>query len=108
MKGLHLDILSSTRDGGEHPLNKLNNATGLTLIIPGNKSVEIFEPDENFPAVSIETVKFGEHVFYHLVPCDENGIALPGCFMMGGTFGFSYDSRFPFDNPVAIHDRQEN
>lgn len=77
----------------------------LTLI--GAGIPEIFDVDDDAPAVTMITRNIGGREYKHLVPCDENAKPLPGWYMFGGNFAKTSDSRFPHPYPLAIHDRQE-
>jgi len=66
-----------------------------------------FSPSESAPPVIIQERKPCGKLYYSAYPCDDEGNALDGWFMSGGTFIATCDSRFPFDYPIPLHDRQE-
>lgn len=52
----------------------------------------------------LDVIRYGEHTHYYIRPVAEpEHIG----WMAGGTVVFSSDSRFPFDYPLSLHDRQE-
>ena len=60
----------------------------------------------NLPGVRIIRHPAGPNYPDIAVPVDDEGNPLTGG-MMGGTFVYSSDSRFPNEGPVALHDRFE-
>ena len=77
------------------------------VVIVGEGIPEIFEATEKCPAVTIEKHIYGfqkgEYVFARPV-CIDKGTHC----MSGGTFIYTHDSRFPFNHPIALHDRVES
>jgi hypothetical protein len=56
----------------------------------------------HLPVVRIVRRQIAGREYVHAVPKD-----IPGHFMFGGNFIYTSDSRFPFDYPIAVHDRVE-
>jgi hypothetical protein len=98
-EGMHADIYRSDYDS---PTNKLYGKKGVTIV--DSNVPKIFEANSKYPAVRLvrRKLSFGEYI--HAVPI---GIE-DGRSMMGGTFIYSSDSRFPSKYPIPLHDRVES
>ena len=70
---------------------------------------EIFEPDEDAPAVvMVKRYPFNiREVYLTAYPADEDGNPDSDMRMAGGAYIYGCDSRFPADYPVPLHDRKE-
>ena len=67
------------------------------------------KPDGSAPPVIIveRLLSSRDETYFTAYPCSWYGEQLVGPSMMGGCFIYSCDSRFPFDYPVPLHDREE-
>lgn len=103
LEGMHAQIYRSDYDS---PTNKLYGKKTVTIV--DSEVPKIFEADSNAPAVRLvrRNIGFGknEYNYVHAVPVgvDEHRA------MMGGTFIYSSDSRFPNKFPIPLHDRVES
>lgn len=103
LEGMHAQIYRSDYDS---PTNKLYGKKMVTIV--DSEVPKIFEADSNAPAVRLvrRNIGFGknEYNYIHAVPVgvDEHRA------MMGGTFIYSSDSRFPNKFPIPLHDRVES
>lgn len=104
MKGLHCDVYESKLIGNCSNHGVSSTHRQVTLVGPGIP--EIFEADEKAPAVWLRKRKFGEREYIHAVP-EEPGKETVW-WMMGGSFIYTCDSRFPSDYPIPLHDRTED
>lgn len=76
------------------------------LILVGSGIPEIFEADEDTPAVKLVKRFIGGREYIHAEPVEWKGEGeIKGIF--GGNFIYTSDSRFPSDYPIPLHDRQE-
>jgi hypothetical protein len=104
MKGLLVDILENKGIG-----NCSNNGISSRfkqVILVGPEIPEIFESTEETPAVRIVERNLQSGLYltaYPVEPCPSN----KNGYMMGGTFIWTSDSRFPSDYPIPLHDRME-
>lgn len=116
MKGLHCNIYkakgSDCSNGG---ISHAADCVTLLGVIHGEGPLvlcgTIFTPDEKAPAVVIRErrelrgcVGFNRPIFT-AYPCNSEGVPEDGMF--GGSYISTSDSRFPFDCPIALHDRRE-
>jgi hypothetical protein len=112
-KGLTCSILEPKDIGNCSNYGISSKCESVTLLgilrLDGSfeQAADIFEPTELSPGVIIEERRPCGKLYYSAFPCDNNGEKLPGWFMAGGCFIKTSDSRFPFDYPVPLHDRQE-
>lgn len=67
---------------------------------------KIFAPTEDAPAVYIRKRVVFNKTYFHAVPADKVD-QTKHWMMMGGCFITTSDSRFPFDYPIPLHDREE-
>ena len=96
-KGLLAFILRQGQDCS----NKGISSRADQVIIIGEGIPQIFEASETAPAVRL--MKRGDRII--AVPVNQpEGMLGP---MMGGTFIYTSDSRFPAGYPIALHDRFE-
>lgn len=70
-------------------------------------AAHIFSPTKDTPPVVIEERRPCGRQYFTAYPCDENGNKLEGWYMFGGCYIKDSDSRFPFQYPIPLHDRQE-
>lgn len=102
-KGLICYILK-TPGFGDCSCNGVSNRFNKVLLVPNDVCPdvpEIFEESEDLPAVEVR--KLGNK--FNVIPCKEKS---EGKWMMaGGCYITTSDGRFPFDYPVALHDRYE-
>lgn len=105
MKALGINVLkySDLRDCTNGGISSKYN-TLLLICDEGYISID----ENNIPdnTAIVEECRIGYKTYFHLRPYknpDPNKIG----YMMGGNFGWCCDSRFPFDYPLPIHDRQE-
>lgn len=97
LKGLRADIYRSDYRSDLNRLDKVEQVTLVGVGIP-----EIFEVDEKAPAVRIGTIMGHEHVR----PFEDAPEGMTG-YMMGGSFVWTSDSRFPAKYPLPLYDRAE-
>ena len=71
----------------------------------GYLDVDEENPPENLVRLCVNT--HFDKKYYYLEPVAPKKEGCVG-WMMGGNFAYSSDSRFPFNHPIAIHDRQED
>ena len=85
------------------------SSTHDKLIIVGEGVPEIFEADEETPAVKLVKRNIGGRERLSVKPLDgfKDGITSGKWYMFGGNFLSCSDSRFPSDYPIPIHDRYE-
>jgi hypothetical protein len=96
-KGLLVDIIGRDCTNGGITSGKTK------AILCGHGIPEVFESNENTPALKIEPGNGGRKLIAVPVeqPSDQCGP------MFGGNFVYSSDSRFPSDQPIHVHDRFE-
>lgn len=100
MKGLIASVFKS--DLGDCSNGGISGKVESVVIVNCNGP---FDPSESMPAVEIRTGNLPGTV--KAIPVegkDENKIG----WMFGGTFIYTSDSRFPYNYPVPLHDRQES
>lgn len=100
-RGLLVSIYGP-RDGG----NCSNGGISLRhtkAILTGEGIAEIFQPTDSAPEVQLMPA-LGGGVGYRAVPAAVSD----RWSMFGGCFIYSSDSRFPADQPIALHDRVES
>ena len=113
MKGLHCGIFESKSIGNCSNSGISSRCKEVTLLgvkrLDGTfePAVEIVDLSDAMPPVIIEERNPCGKLYYSAYPCDENGKKLDGWYMAGGCFIKTSDSRFPFDYPIPLHDRQE-
>lgn len=95
MKGLICSILKR-KNFPDCSLNGISNQYNEVLLI-GSGVPEIFEPNGR-PVVKIE------NHYRHYMRAVQFG-RNSNMFAMGGCFIWTSDSRFPFDYPIPLHDR---
>jgi len=103
MKGL---LVSIYRDGFGDCTNGGVSARVKQAVITGDLvDCDVFESTALQPEMVIVERNIGRNTYLHAVPKDllESG----KWTMFGGNFLYSSDSRFPSDQPIAIHDRVE-
>lgn len=102
-KGLSVDIYRSGPDSDSTNGGVTGKAKGAILVDPDID--EIFESDENHPALKInKRFLFGRDYLSAEPLEDKAGLIGP---MFGGNFIYTSDSRFPSDYPIPVHDRYE-
>ncbi len=101
MKGLLVGIYQSKEIGNCSNGGISSHVKSVILCGPGLP--EIFEANEKSPAVMLDK-KMGNYLYCY--PANGRDPSKVG-WMMGGTFVYSSDSRFPSDYPIPLHDRQE-
>lgn len=104
MKGLLASILEN-KDIGNCSNNGISSRCTRVIIV-GEGIPEIFESDEDTPSVRIVKRDLHGGIYltaYPIEPCPSNRTG----YMMGGTFIWSHDSRFPAKYPIPLHDRTE-
>ena len=106
MKGLHLEIYKE--NGRDYSNGGISNRTNTVTLI-GDDVPEIFEADENAPAVRIVTRWAGtDREYKHVEPVEPKGAKKVG-YMCGGCLVYSSDSSFRrlSQYPLSFHDRTE-
>ena len=102
LEGMTANIYRSDYDS---PTNKLYGKKNVTIV--DSEVPKIFEANENAPAVRLVRRNIGwgmnEYNYIHAVPVGIDDHRA----MMGGTFIYSSDSRFPNKFPIPLHDRVE-
>jgi len=104
MKGLLVSILE-TKGQGDCSNNGISSKCKHVILV-GKGIPEIFESNEDIPAVRIveRDLHHGTYLTaYPVEPCPPNCTG----YMFGGTFIYCSDSRFPAKYPVPLHDRTE-
>lgn len=96
LKGLPVSIFRSDYNCR---INKLDGKKAAILMVDNCK---VFEPDENTPALKIVKRFLSGRDYFHAEPAEK------GFYAFGGSFVYTSDSRFPFDYPLPLHDRQMN
>ena len=72
------------------------------LILCEDGFIDVDGTEENL--CEVRYITFGGHTHYFVEPVAEpQGIG----WMSGGSIVYTSDSRFPFDYPLTLHDRQE-
>jgi hypothetical protein len=90
---------------GECSNGGISSRCNKVVLIGLGRSAQVFEPGPDCPAVRIVKRTIGRSEYLHAEPVDQpEGLVGP---MSGGTFIYSCDSRFPWDYPIALHDRWE-
>ena len=97
-KGLLVNIYRSDYDCELNALHGKKSAVLTGVDIP-----EIFEPSEDAPEVILGLPRGGYNYCSPIQAVPEGHTG----YMSGGTFVYDCDSRFPFDGPIALHDRTE-
>lgn len=104
--GIHCYIYRS--DLGECSLSGISSKTNTVTLIDPAVNIGPFAATEDAPAVRLVRRTFNGEVYVHAEPVIEK----TPCFMAGGTFIYSCDSRFHetvgHSYPVSLHDRVEN
>lgn len=101
MKALVVSILENKRMGNcsNHGISEKYD---YILLVCEDGNVDVRGDEENLCKISFNT--FGGQTYYYVRPMAEpKGVG----YMSGGSFVWSSDSRFPFDYPLALHDRCE-
>ena len=98
-KGLTADIYRSKYS--KCKLNKLNNFEHVTIV--DDEIDEIFAPSESAPEVRLIKRNINGNTYIHAIPAEK------GCYMFGGSFIYTSDSRVRSINkyPIPLHDREE-
>ena len=78
----------------------------MSIRLVGPYIDEIFDADDQAPAVKIVHRVINGKDYYHAEPVNGKDDKKIG-WMMGGTFIWTSDSRFPHQYPIALHDRQD-
>lgn len=95
-KGLMVSIYRDTYDCA---INKLYGKKNAILLI---EDCKVFTEDKNTPAIKIIKRFINGRDYFHAEPAEK------GFYAFGGSFLYTSDSRFPFDYPLPLHDRQMN
>ncbi len=105
-KGLRVSILEN-KELGNSSNNGISSRETSLILIPNAVCPTIPEIFEGSDAVLVEIEKrtIGNREVYTAVPCDLKKTG-DWC-MFGGSYITTSDSRFPFDHPIALHDRIE-
>ncbi len=72
-------------------------------VLTGPGIPEIFEPSDDAPEIQLYLANLGDG--YKVVPAKHGNGCGP---MFGGCFVYTSDSRFPSNQPIALHDRWES
>jgi hypothetical protein len=104
MKGIHANIYlpyyGSSANGGVS-----GHVRSVTIV--GEGIAEIFEAQDDCPAVELVTRSFGGlRPYTYAQPIEPVPDGMNG-YMFGGSFIYSSDSRFPSELPIPLHDRCE-
>lgn len=84
----------------------LNKFNGLkSVVYPTNEGLTYLQPNDETPAIIFITRNINGRLYTHAEPANK---AQGEHFAMGGSFLYDSDSRFPYDYPVALHDRRMN
>lgn len=75
-------------------------------VLVAHKDGYIDPAKDERPVVKIRSNRFGGRDPFVFVPDFDPDKGCIG-WMMGGSFVYSNDSRFPFDCPIPLYDRQE-
>lgn len=96
MKGLHANIYRSDYNCD---INVMKDVKSVTII--DNMMPEIFEADEQHPAVRIVRRNLPDGLYIHAEPLE------PGFYAFGGSYIACSDSRIRAINkyPIPLHDR---
>lgn len=105
MKGLRVSVYKNGRGGDCSNGGVSSRCDDLTLVGPGIP--EIFEADEDAPAVRLVTREIFGREYVHAEPLDGRRDGAVG-WMAGGAFIYTSDGRFPMRYPISLHDRQED
>lgn len=104
MKGLLVEIY---KNGSDCSNGGLSSKTDKCILI-GNGIPEIFESSEDYPPVQVVKRELHHGIYLTAYPVKPDGTIDKDC-MAGGTFIYTYDSRFrtisPY--PIPLHDRKE-
>lgn len=97
-KGLIADIYRGNYNSAQ---NVLNNKK--TVVVIDDQIDEIFSPSEDHPAVRLVRRNIYGKPYIHAEPIEH------GCYMFGGSFIYTSDSRMREINayPIPLHDRVE-
>lgn len=100
-KGMLVSVFRNTQFG-DCSLNGMS-ARFTSFVLIGEGVPELFEADENHPALYLRTRSTG---YLYTIPVDKDNSEAAGyCF--GGNFVYSSDARFPNRYPIPVHDRKE-
>lgn len=102
-KGLMCDIYESKSIGNCSAGGISEQCKEVVLIWDG--CPEIFASREGMPAVKLVKRELWGKEYLHCEPIQRRSGVGP---MMGGTFVYSCDSRFPSKYPIPLHDRWES
>ena len=103
LKGLSCSIL--TTPGMGDCSNGGISAVFDNVVLVGDGIPEVTTVTDPRKAVVIDTITFGGKTYFHADPKDLHDKNV--WTMAGGAFIWTCDSRFPFDYPIALHDRVE-
>ena len=98
-KGLMVWIYRSEHECSNNGLS----AHHETAVLTGPDVPEISEPKDDMPEIELKTGNLGHG--FKIVPKRHGQGAGP---MFGGCFVYTSDSRFPSNQPIALHDRWES
>lgn len=105
MKGMMVEIYQNKR--GRNCSNGGVSSKHNEVILVGNNVPEIFEPTEKMPAVLLKSKPGIGGPYLYAVPIEKQDPNKTG-YMFGGCFIYCSDSRFPSQQPIPLHDRQES
>lgn len=100
--GLHCSILRNLRIGDCSAGGISSRVEAVTLV--GEGIPEVFPATDDAPAVVVHANTFAGKKYFHVDP--KNLFDAGKWTMAGGAFIWTSDSRFPFDYPLALHDRE--
>ena len=75
------------------------------VVLVGDGIPEVTAVTDPRKAVVIDSITFGGKTYYRAAPKELHDKNV--WTMAGGSFVWTCDSRFPFDYPIALHDRVE-
>lgn len=113
MRGLLVSILEDKWIGNCSVNGVSANNKHMALVDPSVEGPTDIDPDEPYLVLvkrDLYSDKIGGYEPYvHAVPVFPNGVKPTGAGpMMGGTFIWSSDARFPSRYPIPLHDRWES
>ena len=105
MKGLLVFVYRGV-SFGDCTAGGMSSRVDKFVLVGENEDCDVFEADENSPALKLVRREAGtKREYLHAEPLETpDGKLGP---MMGGNFIYSSDSRFPSRYPIPIHDRFE-